>query len=72
MGPISSFPDRLIRSFGLVLTLVLSVCSPAIAQETRATVTGIDRDARTVEASALLLWGAKARFDADLNGCVLE
>lgn len=32
----------------------------------------VDRDARTVEASALLLWGAKARFDADLNGCVLE
>lgn len=32
----------------------------------------VDWEARTVEASALLLWGARARFDEALSGCVLE
>ena len=32
----------------------------------------VDRDARTVESSALLLWGAKARFVDATTGCVLE
>lgn len=32
----------------------------------------VDRDARTVESSALLMWGAKARFVDAKSGCVLE
>jgi hypothetical protein len=32
----------------------------------------VDWDARTVEASALLMWGAKARFVEGTQGCVLE
>ncbi len=32
----------------------------------------VDRDARTVESSALLLWGARARFVDAHAGCVLE
>lgn len=32
----------------------------------------VDWEARTVESSALLLWGAKARYVAETEGCVLE
>lgn len=32
----------------------------------------VDRDARTVESSALLMWGARARFVDAKSGCVLE
>ncbi len=32
----------------------------------------VDRDTRTVESSALLLWGARARFVDAASGCVLE
>ncbi len=32
----------------------------------------VDPDARTVESSALLLWGARARFVDARTGCVLE
>ncbi|MBI3181192.1 MAG: hypothetical protein HYZ28_03510 [Myxococcales bacterium] len=32
----------------------------------------VDTQARTVESSALLLWGAKARFTGARSGCVLE
>ncbi|XXF77990.1 hypothetical protein P2318_33830 [Myxococcaceae bacterium GXIMD 01537] len=32
----------------------------------------VDRDARTVESSALLMWGGRARFVDAKSGCVLE
>ena len=32
----------------------------------------IDREAKTVQAQAFMLWGAKARFVSDRFGCVLE
>lgn len=31
-----------------------------------------DADKKTVESNALALWGAKARFVSDRDGCVLE
>lgn len=32
----------------------------------------IDRDAKTVESQAVLLWGSRARFVDERRGCVLE
>lgn len=40
--------------------------SPAVARLT------IDREQRAVEASAVLLWGARARYVDAHDGCVLE
>jgi hypothetical protein len=40
--------------------------NPAVAGFT------VDRAAKTVESSALIFWGAKARFVSDRFGCVLE
>jgi hypothetical protein len=40
--------------------------NPAVARLT------IDREKKTVETSAVLLWGARARYVDARNGCVLE
>ena len=32
----------------------------------------VDRDGKTVESQAVLLWGARARFVDERRGCVLE
>jgi len=40
--------------------------SPAVARLT------IDKEKKTVETSAVLLWGARARYVDARNGCVLE
>jgi hypothetical protein len=46
--------------------LAWTKASPAVA------VVSIDRDARRVDASALLLWSAGAHYDSDLYGCIEE
>ena len=47
-------------------------CADFVKQDPEVTTVSIDREAKTVEAQAMSLWGARARFVDVRRGCVLE
>ena len=55
-----------------VMEMPIDYCTAWTKASPAVTRFSVDTDAKTVESTALLDWGSKARFDAEKFGCVLD
>ena len=68
----TAYTAKELCSCRFVMQMPLAYCRAFTRASPAVTKFIVDEDARTVETTALLEWGARARFDSEKFGCVLD